>query len=293
VIIDKYKKEREENKNKKLILLGTAVSCFQPDYNSNDYEFWATGSSFGNEHYDIKRIDLGFEIHPIGEIAQIAQERQVDYNKFDCPIFVQDATHPIAKQLMNKPETFPLDDMLEYAKENNFAKYFTSSFCYMLVYAAMLGYKDISMYKILLTSDSEYFLERPGVEYWLERLGVAEDITFHFPEDAEFWSGTVLYGFEQRPNIWKLQSRKKYLWEVYMRHFYDIERLVANINRNTGMLEMFHILQRVDKDKVNKILEACKKGLDESSVKYRGSRDKYMQFCGALQTIQFHEMRQF
>ena len=113
----KYKRQREKNKSKKLLLLGTAISSFEPDYENNDFEIWGVGSAFGKAHEDIKRVDLGFEIHPIEQIAKIANERQVDYNKFKCPMMVQNANHPLTKQMMKNPKTFPLDDVLAYQEE--------------------------------------------------------------------------------------------------------------------------------------------------------------------------------
>jgi len=288
-----YEKERAENKDKKLLLLGTATSCFEPDYENTDYEIWGVGSSFGKAHADIKRLDLGFEIHPLNQVVKIAQERHVDYNKFDCPILVQNHMHPLAKQMMKNPKTFPLKEVLDYVEKMGAAKFFTSSFCYMLVYAAMLGFKEIHLYKILLTNDGEYFLERPGVEYWIEWLGMHEGIKFYFPEDAEMCSDTILYGYEDRPNIWKLESRKKFLWECLSKHFYEIENLTSMLSRASAMLEYNHLIKNTKQEVLEKLLQECKETIDSKQGMYRGSRDKYLQFSGALQTLQFSEERSY
>jgi hypothetical protein len=286
-------KKREENKNKKLLLLGTAASCFEPDYENNDYEIWAVGSAFGEAHADIKRIDLGFEIHPIDQIAKIAKDRNVNYNKFKCPMFVQNAAHPLTKQLMKNPKKFPLNEILKYIDDMGASRFFTSSFCYMLVYAAYMGYKDVYLYKILLTNESEYFLERPGVEYWFEWLGMHEGMNFHFPEDAEMCSNSILYGYEERPHLWKIESRKKHLWESLARQYYEAERLAGDINRASGMIEMYNIMKKADEKKVNELVIACKKQINDTMIKYRNTRDQYMQFGGALQTMQYTEFRSY
>ena len=320
-IIEKYAKERKKNKNKKLLLLGTAVTCFEIDYDDYD-DIWAAGSAFGECYTDIKRIDLGFEIHPMDQMVIIAKERNVNFNKYKCPIFVQDEKHPIAMQMIEKPVTFPLDDMLQYIEEINASVCMTSSFCYMIVWAALMGYKDVLLYKILLTSDLEYYLERPGLEYWIDRLGHVEDIDFSFPEDAEMWTNKILYGYEQRPNLWKMQSRKKYLWDVFSKHFSDIEILSSLLSRLTGMIEMFNIIntnartihelelklkneqviekrkelekQLADnKMKIPMIIQDCREKIQINQDKYIKSRDKYMQFSGAIQTQQFLEERQY
>lgn len=291
-IKEKYAKEREENKGKRLVMLGTAISCFETDWNIEKCEYWATGSAFGEAHKDVGKIDLGFEIHDIYLISKIAVERKVDYNKFNCPVLVQNADHVMTKQLIDNPVTFPLEDMLEYVKEINGAKFFTSTFCFMLVYAAMLGYKDVALHKILLTNDGEYFLERPGVEYWIDLLGQKEEMAFNFPEDAEMWAGSVLYGYEERPNIWKIESRRKSLWMDFMKHYYHIEYLNSSISKTAGMIDMFYAMQK-EKDikKVEGLIEESKKELEKKTVELNSSRDKYMMASGALQSQSFSEIR--
>jgi len=290
-IREKYAKEREQNKDKKLLFLGTAATCLDVDYDDYD-DIWAAGSAFGECYNDIPRIDLGFEIHPMDQMILIAKERNVNFNKYDCPILVQDENGNITKQMIDKPVTFPLDDVIAYVKEMNASLCFTSTFCYMIVYAAMMGYKDITIYKILLTSDLEYFLERPGLEYWVERLGHVEEINYIFPEDAEMWSSDILYGYEQRPNMWKLESRKKYLWDCFIKHFIDCEALNGVLNRCSGMLEMFHVMSKIgDKEQINKLVKDCRENIEKHSGKFKLSREKFMQFSGSLQTTMFHEER--
>lgn len=291
MIKEKYAKQREENKNKKLLFLGTAQSCFEVNYDDYD-EIWGAGAVFGECNGDVKKIDLGFEIHPMDQMLIIAKERNVDYNKFNCPILVQKSNNPITRQLIEKPIDFPLDDMLEYVKEMNSSIYFTSTFCYMIVYATMMGYKDITLFKILLTSDLEYNLERPGIEYWIDLLGHKEVIDFKFPEDAEMWSQDILYGFEQRPNLWKMESRKKNLWGNLVKHFIDCENTNSLLNRCSGMLEMYHVLNNTeDKENINKVIDECRNTIQNNSDRFKSSRERYMQFLGALQTTQFIEER--
>ena len=294
-IIEKYAERREQNKDKKILFLGTATSCFDIDFDNYD-EVWAMSGAFGEFFDDIPKIDLGFEIHPMDQMIKIADERKVNYNKFNCPIFVQDENCNIAKALMEKPKTYPLNDVLQYVKEIGASKFFTDTYCYMLAYAGMMGYKSVTFYRILLTSDLEYYLERPAIEYWIDYLGHKENMSFYFPEDAEMWTEEILYGYEQRPNLWKLESRKKYLFEVFQHHFYDCEAINANLNRCGGLLEMFHLLRSLKENKIkeediNKIVDECRQTIERDSVKFQKSREKYFQFSGAIQAISFGEER--
>jgi hypothetical protein len=123
-------------------------------------------------------------------------------------------------------------------------------------------------------------------------MGQKEGMSFSFPEDAEFWSDTVLYGFEERPNIWKLQSRKKYLYETFLKHFYNVEVLTAALNRSAGMLELFeHMKQGANEAKIKNIINECRNTIDQKSPKYRNTRDLCLQFLGVIQNHAFYEER--
>jgi guanylate kinase len=117
---------------------------------------------------------------------------------------------------------------------------------------------------------------------------------FYFTEDAEMWSRNVFYGFEQRPNIWKLESRKKYHWTMFMKNFKDIENITAMMNKSAGMLEMYNAFKKnVEKEKIEKAVEDCKKVIEERAVKLKNCREEFMQFSGALQTTNFYEEREY
>lgn len=294
-----YKKERERNKDRKLMILGSAVSCFEPDYKM-DADIWAVGSAFGAAYNDIKRVDLGFEIHDMGLIAGIKEKCGYDFNKHNCPIMVQDENHPATKQLMKLPVTFPLDDVLEYVKGMGAAVQLSCSFDYMMIYAAMLGYKDIGLFKILLTNEGEYFLERPGVEYWIRWLGMHEGIKFYFPEDAEMLSDRVMYAYEERPNLWKLQSRKKFLWQNHFNHYIKIENYIQNGARAAAMVEMYNIMKKLklitkqetkeinqNKKEVDGLLAKCQEQSKSCQDQFHINRDQFLQFVGAIQTLDY------
>lgn len=271
-----------------LILLGTAKSVFEVDYNKPNTDIWATGTAFGEACDDVKRVSLGFEIHPIEKMQVEAQIKHIDYNKFNCPVMVQDANNPISKQIINDPVTFPLKEVRKYAGVD----FFTSSFCYMLVYGAMLGYKNISFQKILLTSGGEYFLERPGIEYWIEKLTQRENINVTFPEDCELFSGTVLYGYEQRPNIYKMQSFRKHIYDQFMNEFHNVENLTAGINKHLGALECYAMMkQEKDSGKVDIMVKNSKKEIQDLAGKAKMHKERFLQFFGGLQMLDYTEDR--
>jgi hypothetical protein len=291
-IREKYKEQRELNKDKTVVLLGTAISCFEVDWDAENTEYWACGSAFGGAHDDIKKITRGFEIHDMDLILQISVERKVDYNKHNCPIMVQDENNPISKQLMNDPVTFPLDDLLQYITEMNSSKYFTSSFCYMIVYAGLMGFKNVRLNKILLTSGAEYFLERPGVEYWIDVMINKEGMRFSVPEDVDLFCNEVLYGYEERPNIWKIRSKNLMLWDRLVKHESAIETLTNIVGRANGMLYMNELMRSKQPiETINKVIAECKGALNTESKKLSDNIDSYNQVLGGLMISSNQELR--
>jgi len=274
---------------KKLILLGTAESVFDVPYDDPDYEIWGCGSCFGKAHDDIKRMDFGFEIHPPTKLVTIIDNKSYDFKRFgEIPIYVQNADDSLTKQIIPNAKTFPLKEVVEYGG----VEFFTSTFCYMFVLAAMMGYKEIYFYKILLNAGQEYFLERPGIEYWIEKLSKKENINVYFPEDCELFFGDILYGYKERPNIYKIKSWRKHLWNQLHISFHNIENLTAKINKYLGALEMYsHFERGTNKNELLKMLEKDKSVLDKNLNTAKEQKEKYLQYFGALQNEYWNEDR--
>lgn len=276
---------------KKLILLGTAESVFNPDYDNMDYEIWGCGSCAGAAHDDIKRIDAIFEIHDPALLVRIFDTKAYDYSRIpNTKVYVQDAENPTIKQLIPNNEliTFPLQDLLKYAG----VEWFDSTFAYMFVYAAMLGYKDITFHKILLNAAQEYFLERPALEYWITKLMHKEKITVHFPEDCDLFFGNVLYGYKQRPNIYKMMSWRKHLWNQLHIAFHNVEMLTARINKFMGAVDMYARMKSgQSEEQIVKEITEGKTNLEINMKTAKEQKEKYLQYFGAIQNEYWNEDR--
>lgn len=278
--------------NKKLLILGTAYSCLNINYNDFD-EIWAPCALF-SERYNIPKIDLGFEIHPMNQMVNISKEQKINYNRYNCPVFVQDQNDPLTKKEIKDPVTYPLDTILDYIKKINASIYFTSTFSYMLVYAAMQGYKNITLHKILMASENEYYLERPGMEYWIDLLGHKEHIKFTFSEDAEMWHEDILYGYKLRPNMWRLKSRNQYMWEIFMKSIKEIEKIIEDMNNIKGMKTMYSlVLNKTSEEDLKKMLSESDKIYDDKKELLKIKRMQFIKFAGALQNSFFYEERQY
>lgn len=70
-------------------------------------------------------------------------------------------------------EQYPLDEICATLlapiarKSGEAVKYFTSSAAYALALAIYMGYKEIEICGVEMTSDTEYFAQRDGVTFWL------------------------------------------------------------------------------------------------------------------------------
>jgi hypothetical protein len=84
------------------------------------------------------------------------------------PIWMQDVFPDVPASVK-----YPLDEICEKLlptitrKSGEGVKYFTSSAAYALALAVFLGYKEIEICGVEMTSDTEYFAQRDGVTFWL------------------------------------------------------------------------------------------------------------------------------
>jgi hypothetical protein len=274
---------------KKLIILGTGDSIFQPDYDNYTFDIWACGTAFSSNYTKkIKRLDLGFEIHKFDRMVKIFEDAKllVDYNKYNCPIMVQDQDDKLINEYIEKPITFPIDEVLKFGGK----RFYTSTFSYMIVYAAMMGYKDISLYQLLMSADKEYVYEVPCVEYWCNLLTQRENINFSIPEDSELFSSYKLYGYEEYKNQYKVMSRNRWLWEKFDRNLCDYEKMLADLQKNLGVKQTLELLRNnPPADKIQMVYEeSCKKSNEIAGKIQNTINDMNLQ-KGALQIASFYK----
>lgn len=86
---------------------------------------------------------------------------------------------------------FPLKQAIKFIGED---KYFTSSMAYMLVLAAMMGYKRIELYGFDMGQGTEYHYQRPNAEYLIGLLR-GRGYTIIVPEQSPLCKGP-LYAYE-------------------------------------------------------------------------------------------------
>jgi hypothetical protein len=250
---------------KKLALVGTARSIY--NLPESGYDIWAAGSVAFS---DIKKVDVIFELHKRARIKQSIDEGCF-YNRFQCPIYVQDIYE--VESLIECPVIFPKDDIIRHFNYLNIDKgYFNSTIAWMLAFAIMQGYEEITLFGIHLSHESEYFYQRPCVEFWIA-IALEKGIKVNIPKDSDILNHHYLYGYEDIPIATeKIMSKKLHIEIERRKCFNDYVNAVIILNQMEGMkagLEDITLKEKVerffkeDAGSIQQQLLASKRGYDE------------------------------
>lgn len=272
---------------KKLILLGTAVSIYNVPYENELFEIWGTGTTANMP--STKRLDRIYEVHDRATIDWLISDRKCNYNKYKCPVFVRDLDE------VNGLIDYPVDFCKEKNKIFKILKreYFTSTVSWMLAHAIIQGYTEITIMQIHLSHESEYFYERPCIEYW---IGRAEErgIKVNIPEDSEILNGHYLYGFEKQPISWqKIRSKKLYADQEMESAFVKYVNASAILNQMQGCKSMIELSEKnmeefeKTKDKINHF---WKDRADEIQKEMIINKQMYDTLKGTIDTLDFFDM---
>jgi hypothetical protein len=270
---------------KKLIMLGTATSIYPIDWNNKDIEIWGLGTCFS--HPDIKRIDIGFELHAPEKIEDIQIKKGTNFRKFkNIPIYVQDQYNLIIQKYMDNPVSFPLKDVLDYVEKEGLHKYFTCSFSYLLVYAIMKGYTDIEIRKVSLSTDQEYVFERPNIVYWCNTLGRKYNVTIHIPDDSFINNETMLYGYEEQNKKHLAMARSKYLWNDFNRTFEIYSQKMFDYSRLIGIKDL--TIEAAKQSNTKPKIKDIEKKITDLSVEIQQLREHLFLVQGCIQSETFY-----
>ena len=90
-------------------------------------------------------------------------------------------------------DNYPLMDIISYFKTD----YFTNTVDYAIALAVYEGYSSLELYGINMEVDSEYFWEKPGVEFWVgQAMGRGVNVTAHGNHTSILKSRDgLLYGY--------------------------------------------------------------------------------------------------
>jgi hypothetical protein len=159
-------------------------------------------------------------------------------------------------------------------------EYFTSTMAYMVALAIYQGYEEIRLYWIDMAAETEYFHERPCLEFW---LGVAHSkgIGIVMPEDCPILKGKD-YGHTVQVSCVKINQM--------LRQYEELKNTaMANFNEATGRVHMLEDL--VAKDPANTMLTELLAQKRHDMVQRSAELNSHTGAVGALTDVMIEGMR--
>jgi hypothetical protein len=191
-VVDKATSDRlnELRKGKKTVaLVGAAFStCSLAPYNDS-VEIWALNEE--HAYPWMKRADRWFQMHK-SEKWHPDNLKWMRENPWNIPIYLQFVRSDIPKSV-----EYPLQRVVDYFpnfhRGGKRAKYFTSTFSYMMALALVEGYERIEIYGFDMIDTFEYAMQKACGEHWMGvAIGMGVDI--YVPPECQLLEGT-LYGY--------------------------------------------------------------------------------------------------
>jgi hypothetical protein len=196
-----------------------------------NFELWGMNQGYQNFK---RKADRWFEMHQPEATADV---RDPEYLKWlaECPIPVY-----MIEQREGIPNSirFPIERAIKYLDMD----YFMSSVAYMVVLAAMEGFKEIHLYGINLAIGDEYFYEKPNAEFILGYVK-AKGIKVYVPQASALLKQGKRYGYhtDARPN----QSFKVLLNARIQEYRARAEKAQAEFNTVLGAMKESEALIQV------------------------------------------------
>lgn len=164
-----------ERRNDIVCIVATGYAWDQCVFGVRGKDYWTLNNMYDSK-IDVNLFDEWFQIHRPG-----TGEGHVDdppFREFAVrwakPLWVQ-KDWGVEMEVQN-PALFPIDEIIErYCPKDVTGKaypYFTNSVDYMILLAALRGYKEIQLYGVEFVSDQdeEYFKMRQSVNYYIGKL---------------------------------------------------------------------------------------------------------------------------
>jgi hypothetical protein len=173
----------EPQRREKVAICGFSLTTlFQAPFCDDQFDIWGL-----NELYiHIPRFDRWFQMHSQAEIeASVRDQNHYRWLK-ECekPIYMLARRPDIPSSI-----EYPINNILAM-----FGNYMTSTVAYMVALAIYEKYKEIHLYGVDMSLETEYRDQRPNVEYL---LGFARGMGIHvlIPTDSHLLKASELYGY--------------------------------------------------------------------------------------------------
>ena len=181
-------------KREKVAIIGFAPSWKEGFANkSDDCEIWCL-----NEMYKVApevpnfHADKWFELHDLTSPSKNTKEHQSFLQTCTVPVYVQKKYEHLPNAIV-----FPFEEIFAWMANKGFggSRYFTNTIAYLIMFAAMSGFKEIGIYGVDMSTDGEFFHQKASAEYM---LGLCEGmgIKVYIPPSSELLKCNQLYAIE-------------------------------------------------------------------------------------------------
>lgn len=232
------------SEKRKVAICGTAPSSYpHAPWDDESWEVWGT-----SRLYDaVPRWDRWYEIHHLDIIGKgwdcTEEERQAQRNKHlewlatdhdGRPVYVQEEY--VDRVANGRP--YPLEKVKRMLHETygDPEVYLTNSISYMLAHALLERPDRIGVWGVDLALSSEYYSQRPSVEYLLG-LARGSGIEVTIPAEADLLKTARLYGYDDDLEmVKKFKAREEELQQRLEGAQNKREELKQEFNRRQGAL---------------------------------------------------------
>lgn len=183
----------------KVYIIGCGATKDLADINDKDAEYW------GINNLCVRNMPIQwtrwFEIHDIWKDEKQGWQRRgnkdfrgqevieylKDLQKLNVPVYMQKSN-----EIVTNAVPYPLAEI-----KAQFGDYLTNSISMMIGLALYEGFDEILMYGVEMQHGSEYYGQKPSVEYWIG-LALGMGKKFHIPDESDLLKTKFTYGFEEQ-----------------------------------------------------------------------------------------------
>ncbi len=188
----------------KVCICGTSDSKGLIPFHISDMEFWGVNNLYAFTPKTVQGFPYHrwFEIHQFqydGKIylrrgkrdfrGKAVEEYLRELNGLNVPIYMHPDNPPLP--IIPNAVPFPVRDLTA-----RFGTYFTNTVTWEICFAIMLGFKEIQIYGVDMAVDTEYYFQRPSVE-WAIGLAMGLGIKVYVPPEADLMKTRFMYAIEE------------------------------------------------------------------------------------------------
>ncbi len=234
----------QEKKIKKVAILGTVPHKMQAPFADKSFEIWAIAHACLGD--PIPRADRIFEIHNWDEIIKWKSDLAWKFHP-KAKVYLREKRKELPNAIV-----FPFD---EIAKKFNIFDdrkecLQTNSISWMIALALEEGFREIHVYGVNMSHNTEYGTQKPSCEYY---LGLAKGMgcKIHIPFESDLCKSFFHYGRDEEANTdleKKIDDRINWLQSQYNMMAQQSAFLMQVANQIIGRIES-------TKQTVNKLKE--------------------------------------